>query len=88
VVTVARRCGRWSGVVALLAWLGIGHALAADAADPSDLWWNPSESGWGMQLVRGGEVTFATLFVYDAASRPLLHRDAVSERRDLVRDLV
>jgi len=78
VVTVARRCGRWSCVVALLAWLGIGHALAADAADPSDLWWNPSESGWGMQLVRGGEVTFATLFVYDAASRPTFYSATLS----------
>lgn len=47
-------------------------ALAA-AGDPSDLWWSAAEPGWGMQLVRGGDVTFATLFVYDAAARPTFY---------------
>jgi hypothetical protein len=52
---------------ALASWLFATPALAD--TDPSDLWWNAAESGWGMQLVRGGEVTFATLFVYDADVR-------------------
>lgn len=47
--------------------------MSAAAADPSDLWWSAAESGWGMQLVRGGEVTFATLFVYDASTRPTFY---------------
>jgi hypothetical protein len=42
------------------------RAAGADA-DPSDLWWNPAESGWGLQLVQGGTAIFATLYVYDAA---------------------
>lgn len=57
-------------------WLGAALAAAcasAGAADPSDLWWSAAEPGWGMQLVRGGEVTFATLFVYDEASRPTFY---------------
>lgn len=50
---------------------GLLAALAhATVTDFSDLWWNAAESGWGMQLVRGGEATFATLFVYGAAERP------------------
>jgi len=39
--------------------------------DNSDLWWNPNESGWGLQLVQRSEVIFATLFVYNDASVPV-----------------
>jgi hypothetical protein len=38
--------------------------------DVSDLWWNPAESGWGMQLVQNNNIVFATLFVYGSDSRP------------------
>ena len=38
--------------------------------DQSDLWWIPSESGWGMQLVNRGSVIFATLFVYGPTGNP------------------
>jgi hypothetical protein len=38
--------------------------------DQSDLWWNPSESGWGVQLVQRGSVIFATIFVYDQTKIP------------------
>jgi hypothetical protein len=37
--------------------------------DASDLWWNPNESGWGVNLVEQGTILFATLFVYDANGR-------------------
>lgn len=36
----------------------------------SDLWWNPQESGWGMNIVQQGEVAFVTLFVYGPDGRP------------------
>ena len=39
--------------------------------DQSDLWWNPNESGWGMQLVHRGSVIFATMFVYDPTRTPI-----------------
>ena len=45
----------------------VAHAMVTDF---SDLWWNAAESGWGMQLVRGGDATFATLFVYGVSERP------------------
>jgi len=38
--------------------------------DVSDIWWNPNESGWGMQLVESDGFVFATLFVYDTQSLP------------------
>lgn len=39
-------------------------------ADQSDLWFIPTESGWGMQLVQRGTVIFATLFVYGQSEAP------------------
>jgi hypothetical protein len=30
----------------------------------SDLWWNPNESGWGLNISQQADVLFLTLFVY------------------------
>ena len=43
---------------------------ARATTDVSDLWWNPSESGWGMQLVQNNNFVFATLFVYGSDGSP------------------
>lgn len=40
------------------------------STDVSDLWWVPTESGWGMQLVQQGSTVFATLFVYSSTAQP------------------
>ncbi len=42
----------------------------ATGTDASDLWWVPSESGWGMQLVQESDTMFATLFIYGADGKP------------------
>ena len=36
----------------------------------TSLWWNPSESGWGLNLNQQGATIFATLFTYDASRAP------------------
>jgi hypothetical protein len=36
----------------------------------TDLWWNPAESGWGVNIIEQGDTLFATMFVYDAEGRP------------------
>src|SRR6478609_11035409 len=41
--------------------------------DQSDLWWNASENGWGIQFVQRGSTIFATMFVYDAAGNPTFY---------------
>jgi len=41
------------------------------STDQSDLWWNPSESGWGIQFVQRGNLIFATMFVYDPSHIPI-----------------
>ncbi len=63
--------------LALLSSLAI--AQAAYTTDQSDLWWNPAESGWGMQLVVGGDATFATLFVYDSVGQPTFYTATLSQ---------
>jgi len=47
--------------------------LAVDTApvNYTALWWNPAESGWGINLNHQGNIVFGTLFTYDAAGAPL-----------------
>lgn len=48
------------------------NGLAAAApANATSLWWNPQESGWGLNVNEQGDVAFATLFTYDASGAPL-----------------
>jgi hypothetical protein len=37
----------------------------------TDLWWNPSESGWGLSVTQQGSVMFLAWFVYDDAGKPV-----------------
>lgn len=50
------------------------HAVPVGAtafsSDQSDLWWNPNESGWGIQFVQRGPLIFATMFVYAQNGTP------------------
>jgi hypothetical protein len=48
----------------------VREARAASGHDIADLWWNPAESGWGIQFVQQRDTVFATLFVYDALQTP------------------
>jgi len=38
--------------------------------DWSDIWFNPAESGWGVNLVQSYDFMFATFFIYDANGSP------------------
>jgi len=38
--------------------------------DPTGVWFNPSESGWGLILTQQGANVFAALFAYDADGKP------------------
>jgi hypothetical protein len=44
------------------------HAEAATSfsTDVTDLWWNPDESGWGVNVIQQADTVFATFFVYGA----------------------
>lgn len=38
-----------------------------EARNHTALWWNPAESGWGLNVNHQGNKVFATIFTYDAA---------------------
>jgi hypothetical protein len=46
-------------------------SLSADAPNYTGLWWNPAESGWGINFNHQGSVLFATLYTYDSSGQPL-----------------
>jgi hypothetical protein len=57
---------------------GAKAALCQPAQSPrtaltnyQDLWWNPAESGWGVNITHQDNTLFATLFTYDATGKPL-----------------
>lgn len=56
-------------LAALLAAAGIARAATSFSTDVTDLWWNPAESGWGVNIIQQGDTIFATFFVYDANMR-------------------
>lgn len=45
-------------------------AAAAPTADFSDLWFNPAEPGWGVNVIQQDDTLFVTLFVYAANGTP------------------
>jgi serine protease len=50
---------------------GASASVAAASPNFTALWWNPLESGWGLNVDHQGNILFATLFTYDAAGLPL-----------------
>jgi hypothetical protein len=46
------------------------HAFSQAGEDITDLWWNPAESGWGMNVIQQGDTSFVTMFVYGADNQP------------------
>ena len=45
-------------------------AATTSGIDYTDIWYNPAESGWGINLIQQGSTLFATLFVYQADRTP------------------
>jgi len=44
-------------------------ASRASLTNYQDLWWNPSESGWGLNITHQDDILFATLFTYDLTGK-------------------
>jgi hypothetical protein len=53
-----------------LALCGSAHGATPFSVDASDLWYNASEEGWGVNIAQQGDVAFLTLFVYGDDSKP------------------
>lgn len=56
-------------VLAFLVLTGGARATSANT-DLSDIWFNPNEGGWGMQMVNTGTFVFATIYVYGQDGKP------------------
>lgn len=52
-------------------------------SDQSDLWWNASESGWGLQMVERNNTIFATMYVYDANGNPVWYTSLMNPQGNL-----
>lgn len=51
--------------------LAFGTAQAStSSSEITDMWWNPGESGWGLNVVLQRDVAFLTFFVYGANGTP------------------
>lgn len=46
------------------------RAATPFSVDASDLWYNPAESGWGVNIAQQGDTAFLTLYVYGADNKP------------------
>ena len=57
---------------AAIAACGISSSAWATTAsiDYTDIWYNPTESGWGINIIQQGATLFATLFVYEGDRLP------------------
>ncbi len=60
-------------LIAFAALLASAHSTVATPVSPNftDLWWNPAESGWGVNIDQQGDVIFATFFVYGQDNQPV-----------------
>lgn len=58
-------------VIATFTTLLLAAAKPAYCVDYTDIWWNPAESGWGVNLVQAEDVLFATFFVYGSERQPV-----------------
>jgi hypothetical protein len=52
-----------------LAAAGAAHA-SATLTNFSDLWWNPAESGWGLNIAQQADLMYVTFYVFNSASQP------------------
>lgn len=54
----------------LSALLSLPARAVSGSPDYSALWWNASESGWGMNVMQQEQILFITLFIYGSNSAP------------------
>jgi hypothetical protein len=65
------RCGLGMNILGLCALVVVLESAATAAtAYYNDMWWNPRESGWGVNIAQRGSTLFMTFFVYADDSKP------------------
>ena len=46
-------------------------SASTNTSEITDMWWNPAESGWGVNIILQNGVAFATFFAYDTNHNPV-----------------
>jgi hypothetical protein len=66
----------------LAALLLVSFALVRPAAavDYTDIWWNPNESGWGVNFIQSNQFIFATFFIYGPGNQPFWYTAQLTEQ--------
>jgi len=62
--------------------LALTFATPVGAAWYADIWYNPDESGWGVQVVQSSTFQFVTFFIYGADGRPTWYTAQLTEDAD------
>ena len=78
---------RFPFAAALLAACGAASAANPIDVDATDLWWNASESGWGVNVIHQADVLFMTFFVYGADGRARWYVASETRCRGAPRDM-
>ena len=63
----------------LLTFLLLTASMQAAAVDYTDIWFNPSESGWGLNVVQSDTFLFMTFFIYGPDGKPTWFTAQVNE---------
>lgn len=61
-------------VLAALAWIVAAQTALAQSSpepDPTGLWFDPAQPGWGLEIVQQGATGFAVIFTYDSNHKPV-----------------
>jgi len=58
-----------SGVVNPVSITALGAGGTAAPVNYQGLWWNPAESGWGVNLAHQGDLIYLTWYMYDASGK-------------------
>jgi hypothetical protein len=48
------------------------------SSEITDMWWNPAESGWGVNVILQNNVAFMTFFIYDQNQNPVWYTAQLS----------
>jgi hypothetical protein len=59
------------------------HA-STNTSEITDMWWIPSESGWGLNIILQNNIAFATFFVYDVNRNPVWYTAQLSYQGNFV----
>ena len=72
-------------IFAILAFVFATSASASSlTSEITDMWWVPSESGWGLNVILQNGTAFVTFFVYDANRNPVWYTAQLSYQGEYV----